>query len=85
MTDLKTALQLIDQTLAEFPNTNQDGTPNQAAQDAAVKGVIDSAASSGVVDIASFGITLTQLEAFAKAVCPVILAYEAATKRPSLP
>lgn len=82
--NLKAALQLIDQTVSTFPSTNQDGSSNTAAQAAALKGVIDAAAANNVINVSSFGITLTQLEGFAVAVAPIITAYLKATGRPSL-
>lgn len=82
--NLKAALQLIDQAVQAFPATNSDGSSNAKAQADALKGVIDAAAANSVIDIASFGITLPQLEGFAVAVAPIITAYLKATGRPSL-
>lgn len=84
MQNLLTALQLIDQTATAFPPTNADGSSNVQAQSDAVKGTIDTAASSGVVDLSTFGIQLTQLEQFAIGIVPIIAAYKRATNRPSL-
>ncbi len=48
-----------------MPPTNSDGSPNQAAQDAAVNAIIDSALSNGLITLPS-GVTEAQVQEFGR-------------------
>ncbi len=78
-------LKALDDVSLEFPATNQDGTANQAARDAAVNSTMDNAITAGIIQPALLGTTADAVKKFAVAQIATIEAYKTATKRPSLP
>lgn len=80
---MKQLYAFLDATAAAFPPTNADGTPNAAAQSAAASAIVGSAVTAGLVALS--GATPAQIGALAVQLLNVITAYEAATKRPTLP
>jgi hypothetical protein len=70
----------IDGFLGAFPATNQDGSVNQPAQDAAIQGAVAAAISTGVFPV-PVGANIEQTSAFGKALVAIVVAYKAATKK----
>lgn len=78
------SLQAIDGIANAFPGMNADGTADTQAQSDALTGALNAAVTSGALNFSAIGISTTAAVAFAVALLPVIAAYKAATKRPTL-
>lgn len=74
----------VDAIVRSFPATNEDGTPNQAAQDVVIDAAIDSGVANGLI-ILSPGQTIDQVKAFARDMVVSLQQYLTSTGRQGLP
>lgn len=80
---LQFTFQLIDGMATTFPATNADGTANQPAQADAIRGIVAALIANGLT-LQVPGIDAAKIPDLVVALVPVIAAYKAATKRPTL-
>ena len=75
------ALDAFDVT---FVGKNADGSPNQQARDDAMNTILDTGLNSGALAIFP-GMTIESFKSFAGGILFAIVAWKAATGRPTLP
>lgn len=70
----------VEGVMIAFPAVNEDGTPNQPAQDAAIAAMVASLVNSGVFQL-STNVTIAQVQSFAPMLVKLMSDYKAATTK----